>query len=303
LPLAIGFLLKRLNLFGPRFYEFLIRFSIFVVYPIICFLTFWVVRIEYSLLLLPIFGLILHAVPGLIAWVGLNKKYERPEDRGSYLLSAICSNHFIVGGLSVFLLYGESGFAYVQLTILFNGILLFLVCFPLAQNYQQHGMGKKVGLKTSWLSIIFHRNQIGALGILVGIVLNLNGVERPGFGKGLLDGLIHLIAWMQLVPVGHLIHFGEMRQYGKSIQSILWIKNLWTPFIVGFLAIVLLRDPVMRNTLIVLSFAPTAVNAVITVKLHNLNVPMVMTNFVISTAIYVLIVYPLLFFGLNVLMP
>jgi len=104
---------------------------------------------------------------------------------------------------------------------------------------------------------------------------------------------------MSLVPVGHAIRFSEFQSHLKGCFSLSIIKFVFTPLIIAGLSVLFLDDLVMRNTMIILAFTPTAINAVITVRLHNLNIAMVMTNFVVTTLIYLLIIYPVLFIFLN----
>jgi predicted permease len=277
----------------------MIKAALQLVYPILAVLSFWVIRIDRNLLWLPFFGLLLHLVPGLLSCINAKKLYSQPADRGSYILSAILSNQLILGGISVYILYGETGFAYVQLAVLLQGMILFLGCFPLAQYYQ-HVKNEDVARKQiAWWSIVFNRNQIAVLGILAGIILNKTGVTRPAIGSSLFDIFVHINAWMSLIPVGHSIRFGELRGYLKDTWSISAIKFIFTPVILAGLAALFINDVCMRRSVLVLAFAPTAVNAVITVRLHDLNMAIVMTNFVVTTALYLLVVYPVLFFCLS----
>ena len=258
-------------------------------------MSFWVIHIDKNLFWLPVFGVLLHLVPGLLAYGNVNKKYSKPADKGSYLLSAILSNQLVVGGISVYILYGETGFAYVQLAVLLQGLILFLVCFPLAQYYQQCENGKDGKYQITLRSIFFNRNQIGVLGILIGIVLNKSGIERPELGSSLFDSMVHLNAWISLIPVGYSIRFSELHWHLRESWSIVAIKFILTPLIIAGLSALLLKDYLMRNTLLVLAFNPIAINAVITVRLHNLNLSMIMTNFMLTTVLYLLIIFPLLF--------
>jgi len=298
-PLLIGYLLQRNNLLSRRYYDAMIKTALLVVYPLLAVMSFWAIRIDNNLLWLPVFGVVLHVVPGLLAYTNVNSLYSHAADRGSYLLSAILSNQLILGGISVYILYGETGFAYVQLAVLPQSFILFLVCFPLAQYYQHELDGGLTPQQIAWRSIIFNRNQIGVLGILAGIILNKMGVKRPEFGNSLFDLFVHVNAWLSLIPVGHSIRFTELRDYLSAAWRMVSIKFVLTPLIIAGLAALTVDNYHIKKTLLVLAFAPTAVNAVITVRLHNLNLAMVMAHFVLTTALYLLIVYPILFIFLR----
>lgn len=192
----------------------------------------------------------------------------------------------------MYLLYGEVGFAYVQLTVLLQNAILFLFCFPLAQYYsclrEEHR-----GIQ--WLSILFHPNQLTVVGMLAGILLNTAQVSRPVLCTEYVEVLIHLSAWLTLIPVGHSLDFTEISQYWRWAIQIAWVKFVLTPLSIYGLAYMLIDDRRMFDTMLILAFAPTAINAVIAVRLHNLNVHLVMAAFVFTTTAYLLLIYPLVF--------
>lgn len=217
-------------------------------------------------------------------------------DRGSFILSGMLSNLLTLGGISVYLLHGEVGFAYVQLTVLLQNAILFLFCFPLAQYYSCLSEEQR---KIQWLNILFHPNQLAVVGMLAGVLLNAAQVSRPVLCAEYVEVLIHLSAWLTLIPVGHSLDFTEINQYWRWAVQIMWVKFVLTPLGIYGLAYMLVDDGIMFNTLLILSFAPTAINAVIAVRLHNLNLHLVMAAFVFTTTAYLLLIYPLIFWWLR----
>ena len=61
------------------------------------------------------------------------------------------------------------------------------------------------------------------------------------------------------------------------------------------LAGLLIQDPVAFRTLILLAAQPTAVNAVIAMKLFGLNLHLSVGAFVLSTAVYLALIFPAFF--------
>lgn len=298
LPILVGYGLRRTAL-EARFFDRLIELALVVVYPLLGVLSFWGIRITPDLLWLLVFGVLLHAVPGLLAYGRVKQKYTAPADEGSYLLAGILSNHLTLGGLSVYILFGPTAFAYVQLASVPQSFILFLFCFPLAQYYQRCSSGVCTEQRVSWRKILLHRNQVGIVGVLLGMALNGTGLTRPAAVVPVFDLLVHAGAWLSLLPVGHSVDFAAMRRHWLATWDMGVIKFLATPLIVGAAGALLLEEKLMRDTLLVLACAPVAINAVITVRLHRLNLPSVMANFVATTTIYLLIVYPLLFWWLR----
>lgn len=94
--------------------------------------------------------------------------------------------------------------------------------------------------------------------------------------------------------------FEEMKKYWRGTIDLIPIKFIATPFLTYFFAKLVISDVKILNTIIVLASAPTAINAVITVKLHNLNLNIAMASFVLTTAVFIFIVYPVLFFLLTI---
>lgn len=294
-PLAVGYLLRKGNLLSQHMSDYLIKLALLIVYPLLTVISFWKIRISPQLLWLPFFGVILHIVPGLLASLNVKKIYAAPADRGSYLLSAILSNQMVVGGIAVFILYGELGFNYVQLTVLLQGVILFLVCFPLAQYYQRCQGNDESTSSLSWRAYILNKNQVGILGLVLGTLLNLSGWQRPAVATQLFGLLVHINAWTTLIPVGHSIRFRDVRWNSAGARSIVAIKFFLKPAIIITLSALLLNDLLMRNTILVLAFSPSAISAVITVRLFKLSVPTVITDFVVTNVLYLVLIYPTLF--------
>jgi len=53
-------------------------------------------------------------------------------------------------------------------------------------------------------------------------------------------------------------------------------------------------EGVHLHSLVVLAFAPTAINAVVAAKLHDLNVHVATAAFVLTTGVYLLVVFPVM---------
>ena len=299
LPMIVGYVLRQRSNLSERFYDRLIEATLVIVYPLLGVLSFWVIRVDATLLWLPLFGVLIHVIPGLLVYLRVKNKYEAFTDQGSYLMAGILSNHLTLGGLSVYILFGATGYAYVQLFVLPQSFILFLICFPLAQYYQRRSTGRCMQNTISWRGILFHRNQLGIVGVFVGLLFNGLAIERPVAAAALFDLLVHIGAWLSLVPVGYSIDFMEMRNHWRDTWDMAVIKFILTPIIIAVFCTYFVDEELMRQTLLVLSFGPVAINAVIAVRLHRLNLHIVMANFVFTTTVYLTIIYPVLFLWLR----
>ncbi|WP_378953964.1 AEC family transporter [Pelosinus sp. sgz500959] len=298
-PLMVGYLCRFQNIVKEPVFNKMILNNILVIYPALSFLSFWVLPLDYHLIWLPVMGLAMGVIPGLIAYFVAEYKYTSDLDRGSYVMSAILSNLGTIGGLCVFLLYGETGYAYQQLVVLFQYILMFMFCYPLAQYYYNRSQkGEKIK-DVSVRSILFSRNQLAIIGILFGVVLKQMGVPRPQSLDGLTQVLIHFGAWTALIPVGYSIDFGKLKEHYRDIKDLTVVKFILTPLLIYGGARLVIHDQRMLNTILVLSCMPTAVNAVITSRIYSLNIHISVAAFILTTIVFLLVVYPILFIGLG----
>ena len=271
LPLTIGYLLRGKQQFSENFFDKMISYNILLLYPLLSILSFWVLPLTWELMWLPVFGGLLCFIPGLVAYLISKNKYDSPLDTGSYILSAMLSNLGTLGGLCAFILYGETGFAYAQLVVLTQTAVLFLVCYPLAQYYYSKEQGAEKA-NISVARLLWNRNQLPVVGLIVGLMLYCLDVPRPRILGELFNPLVHLAAWTALIPVGHVTDFSAIKKYYSSTLDLLPIKFIITPLISYIVAIIVFNDPIMVNTIMILASTPTAINAVITAKIHNLNI-------------------------------
>lgn len=298
LPLILGYYLHKKKLINGTICNQLISFNIVVVGTILSVLSFWVLPLTLELIWLPLLGIILCIIPGILGYLMFAKRYENPLDRGSYLSSAILSNIGTLGGLCAFILYGEIGFAYAQMVGVFQNLVLLLFCFPLAAYYYQcyESSAKKKNMKLSLRQMFLSWNQLPLVGMLLGMFLYLYDVPRPPILATIFEALIHFGAWLALLPVGYLIDFQKARKYYRVIWNLLPIKFIATPILTYCIIRFLFTDQIVLGTILILAMTPTAINAVVTTRLFKLNVDLSIAAFILTTAIYLLIVFPILFF-------
>jgi predicted permease len=97
LPLAVGYLCRRQGGLDEDFFQRMMKLAIIIVYPILALLGFWATRLDFELMLLPVLGIVMSVIPGVIAYFRAKAKYADPLDQGSYVLSASLSNTITSG--------------------------------------------------------------------------------------------------------------------------------------------------------------------------------------------------------------
>ena len=102
-----------------------------------------------------------------------------------------------------------------------------------------------------------------------------------------------------MLPVGFLIDFSQVRRYERQVRSLTALRFLITPAIFGVLIDLFVSDPVVQGTLLICAFCPTAINAVLTARLYHLTTDLSVASFVITTAAFLPVIFPALFFLLR----
>nr|WP_245867857.1 transporter [Sporomusa silvacetica] len=249
---------------------------------------------DYSLIWLPAIGILLCVIPGIAAYLRVKNKFQSELDKGSYILSAILSNTTTLGGLCAYILYGESGFAYAQMIVMLQSVVMFMFCFPLAQYYYQKSVGTGFS-KQSLVKMFINRNQLPVVGMALGIILNITGTIRPGFAGLAVDPLVHIGAWTALLPIGYAIDTAGMRECYAELIDLIPIKFILTPLAAYMVSSILITDEIILNTIVILAAMPTAINTVIAAQIHKLNVNIATAAFVLTTAVFIGVELPVLF--------
>ena len=298
-PLVIGYALKKRQLISQRTNDFLIKFNIILINTLLSLLAFWVLPLSWSLLLLPLFGFYLVLFPGAVGYLLFARRMPDYLDRGAYVASAFLANIGTLGGVCAFILYNEQGFAYTQLIGTFQNLLLCIVVFPYARFCQMKAAGRTsihhdrlADLRSMFLS----PNQLCLVGMIAGFTLNACGVARPEALGTVFQSLVHIGAWSAMLPVGFLLSFGAAKRNLPRVKSLTFLRFLLMPIVTYVIVKAIVPDPVLRHTIIILSCCPTAINAVLSSRLYKLNVDLAATSFLVTTAAYLVVIFPVLFF-------
>jgi len=293
-PLLLGYTCQYQHKLKDGFFNKMILNNILVVCPVVSFLSFWVMPLSREMLWLPVISIAMGLVPGMMAAFIAHRKYADDRERGAYVMAASLSNLGTIGGICVFLIYGERGYGYQQIIVLFQYVLMFMVCYPLAQYYETRASGSG-GQRVSLRSLLLSKNQLAVAGILLGGVLQYAGVPRPLELDGVAQIFIHAGAWTGLIPVGYSIDFARIRRYWLSLFDLSLIKFVVAPAMIYFLSHLVIQNEIMLGSLLVLASMPSAVNAVVTARLYHLNVDLDVAAFIVTTLVFLVVVYPLLF--------
>ncbi len=301
LPLFTGYMLKARHIFSHKACSNLIRFNVIFMCALVDFVSFWGLKLSAALLWLPVASVLLTLVPGFIGARFFSHAFTDDLDRGAYVISSMLANIGTISGLSAFILYGETGFAYVQLVAAPQNCLMVAAAFPMARYYaarhdaQLAGTRMHLGIREMFFTV----NQIALLGMFAGVALQAADVPRPEILGTFFHYLVHILAWVSLLPVGYLIDFRNAGRYYGRVKNMLLQRYILIPVIFYFPFRALFHDPVLFGSAMLVTFSPAAINSVITAELYKLNVDLTISGFLLTTAVYIVLVFPLLFLCVN----
>lgn len=263
--------------------------NIYFLTPVLTCLAFWSKDLSVSDLWLPVLGLVQQALPLALGW-WRSHKFESPLDRGSYLISSAFANRSVVGIISVWIIYGQAGYAAARWVMLAGPFVFYFFGFAIARHYRSLGEGQQVSF--SLRGLLFQKNQLPLLGIAIGIALNLMGAPRHAMFDKAFDPLVHLSAWMFMVPIGASLNFAEMRRYVRPVSDLLAIRFVITPLACLALAMAIGMAGEEFGVVMILAFTPASVGAVILTRLYKLNIHIAAAAYVLTLIVYFAVIFP-----------
>ena len=299
LPLIVGYLLYQRRLLSDAAVNLLIRINVVVFFTLLSLFSFWALPLTRDLVILPVFFAFIILFPGFISWRFLGRRFHSPIDRGTHLISALLSNIGTLGGICAYIIYGERGFAYAQIGGACQNLILVLLAFPATQYYYllHKNRGRRARLEGhGFLGLLVSWNQISILGMAAGLLLNAGGVVRPPVLSDAFGCLIHVSAWFAMLPVGSLINFRRARHFVYLTLDMIFLRFLLVPLVTFFAARLIISDPLVRNALVIFASVPAAINATLTARLYQLNVDYTIAVFLVTTVLYLIVLFPAVFF-------
>ncbi len=265
--------------------------NIYFLTPVLTCLAFWSKDLRVQDLWLPAIGLLQQGLPLALGW-WRSHKFDNPSDRGSYLIASAFANRSVVGIISVWILYGQSGYAAARWVMVAGPFVFYFIGFALARHYHSLDQGRQPSF--SLRALLFRKNQLPLLGIVVGITLNLLDTPRHEFLDRAFDPLVHVSAWLFMVPIGASLDFGEMRRYLKPVSDLLAIRFVITPLVCLAVVLALGMQGESFGVVMVLALTPASIGAVILTRLYKLNVHVAAAAYVLTLIVYFVLIFPLI---------
>ena len=268
---------------------------------LIALLVIWPMQLSRQLIWLPIVGLTLISV---ITALSTGIFYFLEPDRKSRLtliLAAGLSNTGYTGGAFVcYVLFGMAGLAMANIYLLLSVPAFYLFYLPFLKVHELRAKDRTAALKLDFL-LDFRMLVIPA--VIAAIILNLTNVKPPAFITKfyIIDILVCIASSLSFFAIGLRVKLSRLKNYISLYFLIAAVKFILTPA-VALLIIALLTlagqnlNDMVQKVIIVLSATPSAVLMVTMSNVFDLDGPLASALWVVTMAIFVTIVVPVLFF-------
>jgi predicted permease len=268
---------------------------------LIALLVIWPMQLSRQLIWLPIVGL---ALVSIITALSAGTFYFLEPDRKrrlTLILAAGLSNTGYTGGAFVcYVLFGIDGLAMANIYLLLSVPAFYLFYLPFLKVHELRAKDRTSALKLDFL-LDFRMLVIPA--VIAAIILNLTSVKSPAFITKfyIIDILVCIASSLSFFAIGLRVKLSRLKNYISLYFLIAAVKFILTPA-VALLIIALLAlarqnlNGMVQKVIIVLSATPSAVLMVTMSNVFDLDGPLASALWVVTMAIFVAIVVPVLFF-------
>ncbi|MFQ3619372.1 MAG: hypothetical protein SNJ78_00365 [Spirochaetales bacterium] len=288
----VGYLLQK-RLAKPNVLsDWLKQISVMLLLPIAAINSLWgFAPASGSLALLSLLGAASIGLGALAALLCIRLFHIEPYKAGSLFTSSMFYNISALAAFIAFVMYGEEGFAYIQIYALFEQPLYYTLGFPLShaisradlRSFRFHPkvlLEKKVALF-----------PLGA--VLIGTVLRVSGLPRPEAFYALSHILVPIITIFFGFAIGLTLKISAVGRYKREILLVHGIKFLFIPACLIPLGIALgfgaIRGGLPLKSLVIVSFSPVAFLAAIPPSLYGFDVDLANSTWLTTTLTYMLL--------------
>ena len=293
-PLAVGYGLKEKGFAREDWGRPISRFVIWFFNTAVAVLAVWVLPRRPEMAKLPLIAVMFGTAITFVAlaMARLHPRHTRP-DRGAYIVASSISNYgFTLGGFICLIFLSEKALAMSVVYIFPLVGFIYLVWFPIARYYGTYA--RKVTPFQSFIMAFKDITTLPLLGTLVGLGLNLAGVERPGFLGPTNAVLVYSGTATSMFTIGITLQLGSVGGYRAESLSVAITKFIIGPLLGYGVAKLLGASQLQTQVTVILSSVPVGLFASFASSIFGLNRNLANSMFVINTAAYLAIVLPLL---------
>jgi len=268
---------------------------------LIALLVIWPMHLSRQLIWLPIVGVVLMLTittlsTGIFYFLEHNRR-----SRLTLILAGGLSNTGYTGGAFVcYTLFGMAGLALANIYLLLCLPVFYLVYLPLLKVRELRKEDRSSRLK---LNFLLDFRMLATPAIIAAIILNLTNVKSPAFIAKfhIIDVLVYIASSLSFFAIGLRVKLSRLKNYINLYFPIAAVKFILTPaaalLIIALLALTGQNlNGLVQKVIIVLSATPSAVLMVTMSNVFDLDGPLASALWVVTMAIFVVIVVPVLFF-------
>jgi malate permease and related proteins len=252
--IAFGYLLKRLNILHEKDGEVISKIIFKITLPALVLVTFDSVKIETSLIVLPMIVLvygIITACLGLFVF-----KNEERELKGSLLMLSSGFNVGLFAFPLVYAIWGIDGLTYFSMFDVGASFVVFGICFIFASYFSEEGLklnpleilkklGKSIPLMTYLIASILNLIHIQLPDIIISVASKISGANMP----------------LSLLLLGLFLNFKFDKQFMKPMLKFLAFRYGLGLMIGLVLYFILPFDIMFRYTILIGLLLPVAASA------------------------------------------
>jgi len=267
---------------------------------LIALFVIWSMKLSSQIIWLPIAGFCLMLLITAISVILFSRLNLSRKSRLTLILAGALSNTGYTGGAFVcYALFGVAGLGLANIYLLLCLPTFYLVFLPLLKLHELRI--KNSDARFSIRDMLDLRCLV-IPAIIAAIVLNLTGVKQPAFITEfyIIDIFVYVASSLSFFAIGLQVKLRRLKDYINLYFMLGAVKFILTP-VMAFLIIWLLSvtgknlTGLARNVLIVLSTSPSAVLMVTMSNVFNLDGPLASVLWVVTMAIFVAVVVPVLF--------
>jgi predicted permease len=275
------------------------RIALLLINPIAIVGAIWVVNLKNATLVaLPFVGLFALLAGGGIA-LGVARMFKlSPQKTGSMYVCGAFTNIGAIGALICFVFLGEKGFALVPIYRLFEELSYYAIGFPVAKYYSSSTSDERI--RDHLKNLTRDPYIIMALfSIIIGGLLNFNGVGRPEFYKTVIAVFVPLLSILLLTSIGLALRFRMIGAYLRECISLSIIKFIFIPIMATSLAYMMgfakIDDGLPLKVVLILSCMPVAFIALIPPSIYDLDLDLSNSCWFFTTALLIFVLPCLIF--------
>jgi predicted permease len=247
------------------------KFTLTVIIPYSILTSIWQLpKVEAQLLFLPLVGVGVILFGALVGFSAARWRKLEPKQAGALIPVSTFYNLGALGNLCAFFLFGESGVAIVALYKLCEELIYFGGIYPYTRRCGEKSFGQ--GKKMFWRDPIF----LAAIGaIVVGLLLNVNGLTRPEIIGDINQYVIPLGSLLMVFSVGLTFNLRGGKKWKKLAIQVSMCRAILSPVVV--IALITLfdlwsvYDGLVAKVCILLSVMPTGFTSTIPTVLYRLD--------------------------------